>query len=230
MANQLNRNDRGFRLRAYDQAVSVMSNVFDNRRSTAIPPYAIVMRSTCLGDANGKEIFELDVLSGMQKHNNKLVEVLFFVEWHSGNPVLIDETGEVRDDMLFDDDIRKRLTVKGNILQSPGLSTVFGGLAAIDRINLGKQDFKTGGQSQKAASAIQAPPKEDEQVSRVSSEGLEAFSDIQEAIDTDGKIRYVDGRWSNGFVNVDSLVELVSNGTLSLEQSGGMSFAVLPKK
>lgn len=57
---------------------------------------------------------------------------------------------------------------------------------------------------------------------------LEDYPKIMAAIKADGAIRMVDGRYSNGFVNMDDLQDCIVRRLLVVEVRDGMGFAVKP--
>ena len=57
---------------------------------------------------------------------------------------------------------------------------------------------------------------------------LEDYPEIRAAIKADGAIRMVDGRYSNGFVNMDDLQDCIVKRLLVVEVRDGMGFAVKP--
>ena len=59
---------------------------------------------------------------------------------------------------------------------------------------------------------------------------LEDYPKIRAAIKADGAIRMVDGRYSNGFVNMDDLQDCIVKRLLVVEVRDGMGFAVKPNK
>jgi hypothetical protein len=58
--------------------------------------------------------------------------------------------------------------------------------------------------------------------------GLEDYPKVRAAIKADGAIRMVDGRYSNGFVNMDDLQDCIVKRLLVVEVRDGMGFAVKP--
>lgn len=55
---------------------------------------------------------------------------------------------------------------------------------------------------------------------------LSNFPCISTAIECDGAIRIVDGRWSKGYVNEEQLNRCLALGLLVMERRDGMRFAV----
>ena len=58
---------------------------------------------------------------------------------------------------------------------------------------------------------------------------LADYPDIQRAIQMDGAIRRIDGRWSDGYVSIPSLDECVESGLLVLENLQGWTLAMRPR-
>lgn len=59
---------------------------------------------------------------------------------------------------------------------------------------------------------------------------LSDYPHIKAAIEKDGAIRVIDGRYSAGFVEREELLSCVAVGILEVEMRGGMAFAVLPRR